>query len=244
MMRLIAWCVLLSLAGTPAVAGEEVCGVPRSYFEVEGGFPNLKTGVAQGGPVTVVVLGTASSLGAGTSGPSNAYPERMAARLREDWPNVPIRLVNLSRRGLDLAGMLKIMREEVRQRRPDLMIWQTGTVEAVNRLPIDRFAEQLREGIDLLNSVGTDVLLVDPQYSPRTAGLVDAPSYSNAMFQETQESPTATLFPRLAIMTYLAEEGVMTFGEPDKAAQTRTADRLHACLGEMMAELLSGALGR
>jgi hypothetical protein len=245
-MKIKTWLMALALlAPAPAARAEgDICGVPAEYYGIDGGFPNLMEKVREGEAPTVVVLGSASSLGAGTSGRGKAFPDRMAAALGAVWAGRDLALVNLSRRGMSAEAMVASIETEVLPRNPDLVIWETGTVEAVEGGDPGAFGETLREGIDRLNGAGIDVLLVDPQYSPPTAGLLEVGPYSDAMFQAAQEFPAATLFPRLAIMTFLEEEGLMSFTETAPDRRRAVADQLHDCLGRMMAEMVDAAIAR
>lgn len=244
-MRRLLLAVALVLPAIGAAAGEgDVCGVPGEYFRIDRGFPNLAEKRDEKALLTIVVLGSASSLGAGTSAAGRAFPSRMAVALRSLWPGRDLEVINLSERGATAAAMAASIPTEVLPRQPDLVIWETGTVDAVDGTDPAAFGDTLRAGIERLNGAGVDVLLVDPQFSPATAGLVDVESYSDAMFQAAQEFPAVTLFPRLAVMTYLDGEGLMSFTEATRDRQRRVADELHDCLGRMMAEMVDRAIAR
>jgi hypothetical protein len=60
--------------------------------------------------------------------------------------------------------MEKIITDE----KPDLVVWQTGTIDAIRRVEPEEFRSALDEGIETLQNSGTDVILMNMQYSPRT----------------------------------------------------------------------------
>ena len=61
------------------------------------------------------------------------------------------------------------------------MIWQTGTVDAMRSVDPDDFRTAVDEGVAALREAGTDVILINLQYSPRTESMVSAPPYLDNM---------------------------------------------------------------
>ena len=51
--------------------------------------------------------------------------------------------------------------------KPDLVVWQTGTVDAMQSIDTINSAAP-RPGINIAHSADADVVLVNAQYSPRT----------------------------------------------------------------------------
>ena len=56
---------------------------------------------------------------------------------------------------------------------PVLVIWETGTTDAVRGVGVDDFAATLQTGIDELKAHGIDVMLVDLQFSHSTTTVID-----------------------------------------------------------------------
>ncbi len=78
----------------------------------------------------------------------------------------------------DLAkGMGKLLADE----KPDLVIWQTGTTDAIRRIDPDIFKSALEEGVERLHKGGTDVILMNMQYSPRTETMIAVGPYADVM---------------------------------------------------------------
>ncbi len=76
----------------------------------------------------------------------------------------------------DAADRLKMAVADIK---PDLVIWQVGTNDALARVEEDDFAAQLRSTLQWLASHQIDVILIDPQYVERLSkdgyykGIVD-----------------------------------------------------------------------
>ena len=63
--------------------------------------------------------------------------------------------------------MMKRLQAEVLDMKPDLVIWQVGTNAVLRNLDPAETAGLVEEGVGRIQAAGTDVVLVDPQYSPR-----------------------------------------------------------------------------
>jgi hypothetical protein len=112
------------------------------------------------------------------------------------------------------------------------VIWQAGTFDALSGVEADTFSADLAAGVAGINAAGADVVLLDMQYSPHTAAMLDVTAYADVMRWVAQEHG-ALLFDRLAIMRHWNEEG--TF---DLYAATKKYDmarKVHDCIGKALA---------
>src|SRR6266571_3358200 len=82
---------------------------------------------------------------------------------------------------------------------PTLVIWQTGTVDAIRSIDPDDFRGAVTEGVTALQTAGTDVVLMNLQYSPRTETMISVPPYLDNMRVVAQQHDVP-LFDRFAIM--------------------------------------------
>jgi hypothetical protein len=81
------------------------------------------------------------------------------------------------------------------------------------------------------------VLLVNMQYSPRTESMIAAGPYAEIMRWVAQQQDLP-LLDRLTIMRHWNETGAFDLSAADK---NRTAERVHDCLGNLLAELIIGS---
>src|SRR3712207_7348609 len=65
--------------------------------------------------------------------------------------------------GLTAADSIAMIREELRRAPAQLVLWQTGAVEAARNLDLDEFAATLDMGLKRIHVAGADAVLVDPQ---------------------------------------------------------------------------------
>jgi lysophospholipase L1-like esterase len=185
--------------------------------------------------LTIAVVGTGSSILAGPNGPSSAYPARMEAALKQRLPSVTVKVVTLVRSRFsaeDLAnGMGKLLVDE----KPDLVIWQTGTVDAMRRIEPDVFRAALDEGVETLQNGGTDVILMNMQYSPRTEIMIALGPYADSMRVVAQQHEIP-LFDRLAIMRHWSDVGAFDLYASGK--DNVLAHQVHDCIGRGIASMI------
>jgi len=239
----LVWLAVLVMPGLPlaggAVAAErQTCEIPGYLLFGSNELKRVHAAVVQGGRLTVAVVGTGSSILAGPDGPRSAYPARLEAALHQRLPTVAVKVVTLVRTRQtadDLAqGMAKLLVDE----KPDLVIWQTGTVDAIRRTDPDNFRAALEEGVDALHKGGADVILMNMQYSPRTETMISLGPYADNMRVAAQQHDIP-LFDRLAIMRHWSDTGAFDLYATGK--DNVLAQRVHDCIGRGIASMIIDA---
>ncbi len=235
--------LLFGLAACGAATAQEpnwtaLCGAPENLYEPTDPIGAAHAAVAKQGALAIVVLGTASSSAQGLSAPANAYPERLKTALGALLPKVKVTVALRLAPRRSAAEMVGLMRSDVLPLRPDLVVWQTGTVDAVRGVDAETFAQALLMGIDTLHRAGISVILMDMQYSPYTGSMVSLDSYRRRMTWVSQVSDV-TLFRRYDIMEYWYRNGNFDFEVAGAAAQLKMADRVHGCIGRLLAETIA-----
>ena len=120
----------------------------------------------------ILVVGAGSSLLPGPNGIKNAYPARLEHALGEKLPGVMSRLPPTLSRKRTADEMVKSMPPALAAAKPALVVWQTGTVDAMQSVDPDQFRVALDQGINIARSAGADVVLINAQYSPRTESMI------------------------------------------------------------------------
>lgn len=155
--------LLLLAAGTPDA--HAACGAPASLDRLDQPLPHVARRLAarSGGTLSIVAFGSSSTYGTGATSPGRAYPEQLALRLAERLPGVRVTVVNRGVAGETTADMLKRLDRDVLGQRPDLVIWQLGSNEALQRRPVDEFRTLAETGLARLAAAHADVVLMEPQ---------------------------------------------------------------------------------
>ncbi len=127
-------------------------------------LPHVAERLAHNAPLIIVAFGSSSTEGVGASSPTHAYPARLEADLAALVPTgETVTVINRGIGGEDADDMMARLQKDVIGRRPDLVIWQTGTNDPLRKLPLDRFEAETRDGIARMHAAGIDVVLMEPQ---------------------------------------------------------------------------------
>jgi acyl-CoA thioesterase I len=193
----------LGLAFAPAARAVEPasCAAPPAWTAIPSPLERFAARIEEGGPLTIVAVGSSSTAGSGASNPQMAYPNRLETELRRRFPKLDIHVVNRGKGGEDAPEELARLGRDVVDLKPDLAIWQIGTNAVLRRDDLAADGEMMREGVDLLKRNGIDVVLMDLQYAPR---VLERPAYPvmEALVEETADNARVGLFRRFALMRY------------------------------------------
>lgn len=117
----------------------------------------------------MLAVGSSSTSGIGASSPGATYPVRLENDLEGLFKGVDVDVVSRGVPGEIGQGAADRMRNEIADIRPDLVIWQVGTNDAMARISVPSFAETLRTTLRWFQKNRIDVMLVDPQFVERLA---------------------------------------------------------------------------
>lgn len=215
-------------------AQPDVCEVPEYLTHVEGKFARVPTAVRKDHRLLVLVIGTGSSSLAGPEGARSAYPARLEAALASRLPQASVKVVTDVKGRRTAAEMAAAVAQLVRDEKPDLVIWQTGTVDAMRGVDPDEFRATLEKGVATARAAGADVVLMNMQYSPRTETMIADQAYADAMHSVAQQQDVP-LFDRFSVMRHWSETGTFDLSGCDRS---RIAEKVHDCLGKLLAELI------
>lgn len=238
MIRLVALLgLLLAAASTasPTRAGD--CPTPAGFFAGEGQLAHTTKALRQRTPVKIVVIGGNSTSGKANSKTEMAFPWRLAEELKRRHPGATVDVATHTHAGIVAARRLELISGPVILAKPTLVIWQTGTADAVKGTDVEQFSLALAEGVDALLGAGADVLLMDPQYSPMTAAMINFGPYRTQVEQVAMVR-RAVVFQRHDLMRYWVDQGVFSFAEASKEAMRAEADRVHDCIGRLLADMI------
>jgi hypothetical protein len=233
---------LTMLAGlltvTPARAEDApaTCEVPAYLLSSESSLPKVAEAVKNAQKLDILVVGSRSSTINTADG--TAYPGRLEAVLREKLPGVKVSVnveLQVKKTAEEVAAGLSKL---VEAKKPTLVIWQTGTVDAMRSVDPDDFRAAVDDGLAALQSAGTDVILMNLQYSPRTETMISAAPYIDNMRVVAQQHDVP-LFDRFAVMRHWNEAG--DFDLFSASPGLDLAKRVHDCLGRALSKFVIDA---
>lgn len=223
------------LAVTPARADPASCEVPAYLLLTESPLPKVEDAVKSGRPLEILVVGSRSSSIATSE--ASAWPARLQARLKERLKvavNVSVEL-QIKKTAEEVAASLVKL---VEAKKPTLVIWQTGTYDAMRSIDPEDFRAAVGEGVAELKNAGADVVLMNLQYSPRTETMISAPPYLDNMRVVAQQYEVP-LFDRFAIMHHWNDQGDFDLFGASRGLDL--AKRVHDCVGRALAKFVIDA---
>jgi hypothetical protein len=224
-------------AAPPVPAAPAACELPSYLLATESQLPKVADAIKAGKPLEILVIGSRSTTIPFSE--ESSYPARMQAILKEKLPpTVPVHVsVELqSKKTAEEAASSFVKLMEARN--PTLVIWQTGTVDAMRSIDPDDFRSAVTEGVVALQNAGGDVVLMNLQYSPRTETMISAPPYLDNMRVVAQEHDIP-LFDRFAIMRQWNDQGQFDLFSPSRGLEM--AKQVHDCLGRALAQFVVDA---
>ena len=246
------WFVVLAVVALNGVARAQPIAVPQACAASEEfSTPDepliaVAAAIAAGGPLNVLAIGSASTVGEASATvhrttQGGSFPYRMADALRAALPHVAVRLTVLGGRGLTAEAMLPLLQQALKDQKYQLVLWQTGTVEAVRGLRPDAMQAALQDGAEWAQQAGADLLLIDSQFSRFLRANADVDPYESVL-QQVATMPDVVLFRRFDLMQEWAHEGRIDLERSSKNGRATAIALLNTCLGATLARfVLNGA---
>ncbi|MBV9076816.1 MAG: SGNH/GDSL hydrolase family protein [Methylobacteriaceae bacterium] len=175
----VAGLIWLGAAGSVAAQGPEPgpgapplsppCEAPADDISRAGPLPRTEARLRARTVLKVLAIGSSSTLGAGASSPKKSYPAQLETIIEKSFKGLDVIIVNRGVSGEAAATTAERLKAQVALEDPDIVLWQVGTNDAMSRVPVDQFAETVRDTIRWLRNKGVDVALVGLQYAPSIA---------------------------------------------------------------------------
>jgi lysophospholipase L1-like esterase len=230
--------MLAGLVSVPARAEDaaQACEVPAYLLTSESPLPKVAEAIKTSQKLDILAVGSRSSTI--NAAEAAAWPGRLEAMLREKLPAVTV-TVNVELYPKKTAEEVAAgLAKAVAERKPTLVIWQTGTVDALRSIDPDDFRTGVDEGVAALQSAGTDVILMNLQYSPRTETMISMNPYLDNMRLVAQQHDVP-LFDRFAVMRHWNEAGDFDLFSTSHGIDL--AKRVHDCLGRALSKFVIDA---
>jgi hypothetical protein len=232
-------CALLLPVASFAINADTRCAVPESLTFIDTPLPQTARKLAARQPVHLVILGTSSSMPT-TKGLPRSYAAGLEAALESRLPGSRLQIDNLSEKTHTADQMAEKLAKTIVPMKPDLVLWQTGNVDAAQQIDINAFSAALEDGIAVLRKAGIDVMLIAPQFRMRLSMMVDVAPYDQVMSQLGSAEEVA-VFPRFDIMRHWADNGTFDTRTDDMTQQMQVAEAQNRCIAGLLAEMIAHA---
>ncbi len=228
-------------ASEPRAAFDPGCTVARELRSFAGDLPQARAAIADGQRLTVVSLGSSSTMGTGASSDERAYPAVMRDELARLLPGHEIEVTNAGIGGNSAHQMYQRMESDVLQEQPRLVVWQTGVHDAIHDIGVEKFKRILRKGIARLREGGADVVLMDQFPVPRAERFPTFAAYVTALHEVAAETGTP-VFRRYAMLEMLLAERRLKPEELLPMGSQHLVDASYYCVGVNLARTLAEKL--
>ncbi len=220
------------------------CLPPKGGVQPMGSLPHVAGKLAAGDPVVIVAFGSSSTTSYGATSPEFAYPNRLAAQLRRQYPSAEITVLIRGKGGEDAPEMMKRLQSEVIDIRPDLVIWQVGTNAVLRNLDPVETAGLVEEGVGRIQAVGADVVLVDPQYSPRVNEHAEGASRMVRLLGRVAKLRHIGIFPRFEVMREWHETQSIPIDNFVISDGLHMSDWGYACFAQLLGDDIIMSVGQ
>jgi acyl-CoA thioesterase I len=216
------------------------CTAPPEMTRFTVKLPNTARAIRSGKALVIVAIGSSSTQGVGASGPAHTYPARLAEELRPRWPQLAVTLINKGVAGEMAFQMLARFERDVLPYRPQLVIWQTGSNQALRSADIEGYASTIREGISRLKAARIDVVLMDPQFAPRVLARPMHPLIVDSIGAVAKDMNVA-VFRRFAVMRHWISSGQYHVGDVISSDGLHMNDVSYSCIARLLADSITAA---
>lgn len=206
-----------AVTAPPAPALSQNCQAPVGDIALPGPLPNLEGDLQAGKTIRVLAIGSSSTVGVGASSPALNYPSVFESILEKNFKGLDVVIVNRGVSGEAAAATADRLRTLVAIEKPDLVLWQVGTNDALLRVPLGDFVATVRDTVRWLKEHKVDTVLVGLQYTPH---VVKDEHYTamRAGLREVAVAENVMLVRRYEAMEFI---------EKAKAGPLLATDQLH-----------------
>jgi lysophospholipase L1-like esterase len=241
----LAAALAIALAGSSPTFADDVtppippnCAAPLGLWAIEAALDRTSSRILSGQPLTIVAIGSSSTLGVGASSPALSYPSRLEQELRRQFPGVEIRVVNHGVGGQDVPEEVTRLGRDVIAEHPDLVIWQVGTNAVLRRDDLSADEQLISRGVASMKESGIDIVLMDLQFAPRVVAR-PASAEMERLIAEVARRTQVGLFRRFEIMKEWDRTQQLAPAATIGLDGLHMTDAGYACLASQLAEALA-----
>ena len=165
---LLAACASASAqAGPPPLSPQ--CEAPGADISNVAPLPHLTEQLEKGGKVRILAIGSSSTYGIGATSKRKTYPAQLRGILEGSLKGTEAVITNRGVSGEVAQTTADRLRTEVALEKPDVVLWQLGTNDALARVHPHDFEKTVTSTLTWLKANNIDVVLVGLQYTPQFA---------------------------------------------------------------------------
>ena len=220
-----------------AAAAVDACLAFKKGMSLGTSLARTKAQLQAGKTLVVVALGSSSTTGFGLLKSGGAFPDVMKQELLRLRPSAQIELINSGRIMENISENVSRLDSDVLRYKPDLVVWQLGSNDAVWRGIAENAKEMLAGAVMRLKAANSDVVLVDLQYAPLVL-LTSRHARMEKIITEVAQEQNVGQFPRFTLMKRAIDGGVSGLVGWDGLHKTAEG---HRCIGIALGQMIDAA---
>ena len=145
------------------------CEAPASDIAASAPLPNVTKALADHKTLEILAVGSAAMETLGVGSGVKSYPVQIEDLLKAALNGVDVDIINRGTGGEVAQTSSDRIHSEVGITKPDLVLWQLGTNDALARVDPEQFTDIVKSTVEWLKQQDIDVVLVGLQYTSRFA---------------------------------------------------------------------------
>jgi hypothetical protein len=233
---------LVAAAPDLASAAEAVpCAAPSELTRAGFSLPLLAKSLKEKTPTTILVLNSSASASkkrsseSGTEVVPRSFPSFIEETLKARYPEGGIKLVTRNEPRHTAVAVAEALPKLLQEVKPALLIWQTGIYDAIYGADAGDFSDAVILGINEAHAAGADVIMVGPQFSPRTDFAFEVAPY-NSTLRWAARSAGVPFFDRYAVMRFWDEDRI--FDLDAIRPEPSLYENVHRCIGRLLIQMI------
>ena len=210
------------------------CEVPAADIAMPAPLPHLQADLQAKRTIRVLAIGSSSTVGLGASSPAQNYPSQLEQILERTFKGIDVVIINRGVSGEAAAATADRLKTIVGLEKPDIVLWQVGTNDALMRVPIEEFRATVIDTVRWLKEREIDTVLVGLQYTLKVSKDEHYRNIRMAL-RDIASQESVLLVRRYEAMEFIerAKEGVLV--SPD---ELHLNDLGYRCMAEHIARAM------
>jgi lysophospholipase L1-like esterase len=192
--------------------------------------------------IQILAIGSSSTEGVGASSATLTYPNQLKVALEALVPDAEVTVQNSGIGGETADTTVARLEQAVSQpSKPDIVIWQVGTNDAVRGGDEGQFRALLQRGITAAQRAGVDIVLLDQQFYPKIPDLQRYERYVG-MVGEIAAAAEVGVFSRYHLMKEWDRSHPGLLNAMLSKDQFHMGDRGYRCLARALGREIASAV--
>lgn len=236
----------VSAQTTPPAEKTVPCAAPSDLTRAGFSLPFLARSLKEPAPTTILVVNSNASAAkkrtaeAGPGSARRSFPSFIEETLKARYPDGNVAVVTRNEPRHTAIAVVEALPKMLDEVKPALLIWQTGVYDAIYGADAGDFAEAIGTGVGYAHTAGSDVILIGPQFSPRTDFAFELAPY-NSTLAWAARAAGVPFFDRYALMRFWDDNHIFDLDAIRPAPSLY--ENVHRCIGRLLVQMIGDGVG-